>query len=54
MWTILLFVSGNGKEETTLERSITGHCDNKVMGPLITIKATYHVLFSNEYNTWHW
>jgi len=62
MWTILLFVSGNGKEEATLERSIKGHCDYKIMGPLITIKATYHVPFqtnticgigSNECSRYH-
>ncbi|WZZ66880.1 hypothetical protein YC2023_078250 [Brassica napus] len=55
-------ITGNGKEEATLERSIKGHCDYKIMGPLITIKATYHVPFqtnticgigSNECSRYH-
>ncbi|KAF2553038.1 hypothetical protein F2Q68_00035464 [Brassica cretica] len=43
-----LWARCTGKDEATLERSITGHCDYKVMGPLITIKATYHVPFQTN------
>ncbi|KAF2531333.1 hypothetical protein F2Q70_00031127 [Brassica cretica] len=41
MWTILLFVSGNGKEDSTLERSITGHCDYKMAGSSVLKQGSF-------------
>uniref|UniRef100_A0A0D3AUP2 No apical meristem-associated C-terminal domain-containing protein n=1 Tax=Brassica oleracea var. oleracea TaxID=109376 RepID=A0A0D3AUP2_BRAOL len=48
IWTILLLVSGNGKEEATLERSITGHCDYKPLFMHIVDRLSNEILYFRE------